>query len=135
MSSLRDQLQSIYEARGRLTPKILVDEARDPAHPLHSRFEWDNDVAAERYREAQAGELIRSVKISYRATSGRPASVNAFQSVRRPSGPGYEPVEEVIQDEFTTKILLADMERDWRAFKARYEGLAGFIDFMRQQVA
>jgi hypothetical protein len=32
--SLRDQLQAIYNERGKLTPTIVVDEARDESHPL-----------------------------------------------------------------------------------------------------
>ena len=31
---------------GRISPKILVEEASDPSCPLHDRFEWDDDVAA-----------------------------------------------------------------------------------------
>lgn len=46
------------EQNGRLTPSSVVDAARDPASPLHAQFEWDDGVAAERYREIQARKLI-----------------------------------------------------------------------------
>lgn len=47
---------------GRLTPQAVVDDARDPASPLHERFEWDDSTAAHQYRLSQARELIRTVR-------------------------------------------------------------------------
>jgi hypothetical protein len=51
------------EARdGRIYPHEVVAAARDPNSPLHAFFEWDNDVAASRWRLQQAALLIRRVK-------------------------------------------------------------------------
>lgn len=55
--------------RGRLTAKNVVDEARDEDSPLHPHFEWDDSIAGEAHRMAQARELIRSVRVSYVDTS------------------------------------------------------------------
>jgi hypothetical protein len=52
------------ERDGRLQPADVVTDARDPTSPLHSHSEWDDSVAAERYRLSQARSLIRSVKIN-----------------------------------------------------------------------
>lgn len=46
-----------------LTPKAVVEEARPEDAPLHPAFEWDNDTAAEKYREHQATNLIRRVRV------------------------------------------------------------------------
>lgn len=45
---------------GKITPEALVAAARSEDSPLHSYFEWDNDVAAEKYRMMQARTLLRS---------------------------------------------------------------------------
>lgn len=47
---------------GRISPKVVVDAARDPKSPLHVEFEWDLKAAAEREWLRTASELIRSVK-------------------------------------------------------------------------
>lgn len=135
--NLRDQLQAVYDRRGQLTPEMLVDEARDEAHPLHTRFEWDDAVAGEAYRRQQAGELIRSVKIVYRpATARRPAGIgNAYQSVRSADGQAYHPSEKVAEDPFMRSVVLADMAREWKALKRRYEQFAEFAAMVRADLA
>jgi hypothetical protein len=133
MSSLRDHLQAIYDDHGELTPALVVDEARPKSHPLHSRFEWNNTVAGERWRQAQAQELIRSVKVVYREpTEKEPGrSVRAFHAVRRENGNVYEPVDKVVDDPFMKRLVLADMEREWKALRRRYEQFAEFAEMVR----
>ena len=48
---------------GAIEPRVLVEEARDPAHPLHGEFEWDDTAAAAAWREEQARHLIIAVRI------------------------------------------------------------------------
>lgn len=132
--SLRDQLQGIYDERRSLTPADVVDVARDPEHPLHERFEWDDSVAGERWRQHQAGELIRSVKIAFVDPQGRPADVRAFHAVRSDKGHAYRPTDEIVQDEIATKVLLQDMEREWRALQARWSRFEEFSAMVRRDV-
>lgn len=49
------------ESEGGLTPTRLVDASRPEDAPLHDEFEWDDTVAAERYRETQASQVIRHI--------------------------------------------------------------------------
>lgn len=132
--SLRDQLTSIYQTQGELTPKLLVDVARDQSHPLHSRFEWDDSVAGEKYRQVQAAELIRSVKISFTERGGEEKHVRAFHAVARAESSTYMPIEEVVQDEFAKALVLRTAEREWRALRARYAHLSEFMDLVRGDV-
>lgn len=58
-------LEAIRLAHGGvLTPKVVVKEARNPKHPLHKWFTWDDGVAAERWRLTQATSLIHAVVIT-----------------------------------------------------------------------
>jgi hypothetical protein len=131
--SLRDQLASIHQRRGFLTPEVLVEEARPADHPLHSRFEWDDSIAGEAYRKVQAAELIRSVRIVYKPADDKDESksVRAWQAVRTERGHVYEPTETVLEDPLLRRILLADMLRDWQALKRRYHNLAEFSEMVR----
>lgn len=133
-SGLRDQLQTIYDRRGRLTPALVVDEARDASHPLHHRFEWDNTVAGARWREQQAHELIRSVKISYATQTGAVKDVRAFHAVRQPTGHVYEPVERVVTDDVMRQVVLADMERQWRELRRRFEHFDEFAQMVQRDL-
>jgi hypothetical protein len=123
---LREQLTSIYEARGQLTPQDVVDEATPKTSPLHSRFEWNDKIAGPRYRLVQAQELIRSVKVAYRNGSDEDDHLRAFVSVPRESGFVYEPVERVVEDDMLTRITLQAMEREWRSMRRRYARFEAF---------
>jgi len=125
--NLREHLEGIYRDHGKLTPHLVVEEARPIDSPLHSRFEWDDAVAAEAYRIDQARELIRSVRITY-ASGIENHHVRAFLSVHRTDSNSYVPTEEVVADPLLYAIAVRDMERDWNEFRARYEHLKEFHD-------
>lgn len=129
MADLRDELLAIREQHGRLTAELVLDEARDPSHPLHERFVWDDGAAAERYRVGQARNLIRSVKIAFQRPNGEKASVRQFVSIdRADSGPvsGYLPTEEVLTNPLQARILLRQMEREAEALRLRWSHMAEY---------
>lgn len=134
--SLRHQLQSIYDDHGKLTAQIVLDEARAETHPLHDQFEWDNDIAGERWRHQQARELIRSVRVIYKpATEQEPErSVRAFHAVRREDGHVYEPAGTIAHDPVLKQIVLQDMEREWQQLKRRYNEFKEFITMVRRDL-
>ncbi|WP_280320167.1 hypothetical protein [Nocardia wallacei] len=131
---LHQQLLDIRATRGQLTPADVVDVARDEAHPLHSRFEWDDAIAGEAYRRVQASDLIRSVRITYRETSeGDQRSVRAWSTLPdAPDRDGYRPTEEVLEDPFASKLLLRQAERELKAFQRKYGHLKEFADLVAQ---
>jgi hypothetical protein len=133
LSSLRDHIQAIYNKRGKLTPALVVDEARDEKHPLHDRFEWDDSVAGEQWRRQQAHELIRTVRIVYKPRTEKAAekTIREWHAVRTEKGHVYEPAEKVVQDEFLGRLVLNDMRREWEALKRRYEDFEEFWQMVR----
>lgn len=144
MSDLREHFQAIYEERGRLTPHDVVDVARDPAHPLHSQLNWDNDAAAEAWRLRQAQDLIRSVKWTYVDRAGVKQQTRAFVAVYQPlaetdgepevnGGYRYLPTEVVAKDELLARQTLAEMEREWKTLRKRYDQFAEFWRLVRSE--
>jgi len=132
-TNLRDHLQAIRDEHGTLTPALVVDLARDPEHPLHSRFEWDDSVAAEKWRLEQAGQLLR---VTYKPIPGKPRDLRAFSAVKGEDTPTseYMPTEEVLANPFTRELLLKQLKRDWQTFKRRYDHMAEFAAFITAQL-
>lgn len=130
--ALHQQLLDIRAARGQLTPEDVVDVARDETHPLHSRFEWDDQVAGEAYRRIQAAELIRSVRVTYsESPEGEERSVRGWSALSEaPDRRGYVPTEEALEDPFTAKLLLRQAERELKAFRKKYGHLKAFADLV-----
>lgn len=134
-SSLREQLQSIYDAHQALTPSLLVDLARDKRHPLHDRFEWDDRIAGEAHRRDQAHKLITSLRITYRPDDRPQETVRAFHAVRGEGGIVYHPAEKVAQDPFLARLVMADMEREWHQLKSRYDQFTEFWQMINRDTA
>lgn len=137
MTDLRGHLLAVRDEFGELTPANVVESARADDSPLHDRFEWDDSVAGERYRQSQASQLIRTVRVDFVSASG-PGFVRGFVSVQSEGDEGgrvYRPVEEVVAHPVARELVLREFEREWRVFKARYEHLAEFADLILSSVA
>jgi len=134
MSDLRTELENIKTKYGRLTPKLVLEEARDPSHPLHARFEWSDAIAAERYRLDQARELLSLVKIQYVSATGETKMVRQFHAIRASDDDEftYEDAADIARDPFMRKLLLREMTRDIAELVARYEGLQEFWQELRK---
>ena len=122
--NLRDELLAIRAARSALTPDIVVEEATAPDHPLHSHFEWDDTVAGQFWRRHQAGQLIRSVTITYTRQNGTQGKLREFHAVTRHKQPQvqHEPFEELLQSAARAGTgPPEDAPGLGRLFRARYE--------------
>lgn len=126
-TSLVDLLTEIHGEHGSLTPELLVGLARDPEHPLHTRFEWNDSVAAERWRIEQAGRLLR---VTFRPDPKKPIDLRAFVAVKGEETPRseYVPLDDAVADEFTRELLLRQMKRDAQTFASRYRHMAGYAE-------
>jgi hypothetical protein len=70
--SMMDEIKSALEDLqhdGRIDPEAVVSAARDPHHPLHKHFDWDDQSAGHKFRITQAAALIRRVKLRVRTTT------------------------------------------------------------------
>lgn len=87
------ELQRLVDEHGSLTADLVLAAAADESSALHSRFTWDDDVAAEKWRHREATTLVRQVKVTVVQGERRvvvPAYVSVVEStglrVRVPTG-------------------------------------------------
>lgn len=111
---LKKHLEEIRDRNdGLLTPKAVVAEASNPKHPLHKYFEWDDSVAAQKYREEQARDLFQRVKVEITTHT---MEIRAPMYVRDPRLPpdeqGYRPVVNIRSEEdIAKKVLFDELDR------------------------
>ena len=74
------ELKRIEQESGVITPANVLREASRSRSPLRRFFTWDNDVAAQKYREWQARILIGCVQVTI-TNNGESQTVRAFVSV------------------------------------------------------
>lgn len=109
-------------ANGELTPKALVDASRPEDAPLHKAFEWDDQKAAERYRESQAAYIIRSIEVK-REDVKEP--VRAFYTVPTAGEQSfqYHSVDAILRSTDSRESLLEAAKRELEAFTRKYDQL------------
>ena len=105
---------------GRLTPKNVVEEARPEESPLHPEFEWNDAIAAEKWREKQA-QLLIAHTIIIREDNPSATPVRAFHVTVEQSH--YEPIDVILKDETKREVLLENAKRELIAFKKTYSPL------------
>ena len=120
-----EHFERLEQCYGHITPKIVIDDSRNKEALLHECFEWDDAVAAEKYREAQAGGIIRNltVKVETCSESEEPIRVRAFVSVTTDTAPEYQSVLKVLADDELKSQLFESAKKELQAFRDKYSTL------------
>ena len=111
-----------------LTPKNIVNLARNENSVLHEMFEWDDTVAAEQYRKQQANLIIQNLKITVIADDNTERKVKAFVTVKRNTV--FEPIEKVVKDVDKYSLLLDKAYKELNGIKIKYRELQEIQDLL-----
>ena len=129
-------LLSIYEKHGELTPPLVVAESRPKGAYLHNRFEWNDGVAGDRYREQQARQIIRVIKVDVPPDNGNETTVHAFVNVVTVEGEqGYVPVDVAFNDVPSWEYVVEETLMLMHSAEKRLKGLFAFAKSKTQKDA
>lgn len=135
---------------GPLQPEDVVEDARSPASPLHTYFEWDDVTAAAQHRIAQARYYLRNIQIVRQDTDeGGEQAIRAFHNVtirtQEEDRRGYVFLTTVMSDEaLYFQVLTAERKRleaiqrtlsQYEALRPVVLGLGKLIDELQQIVS
>ncbi len=115
-----EELERIYQARGEMTAPTIVDESRPEIAPLHPCFEWDDPVAAEKWREHQARKIVNCIVVKTETMKHEAVQVRAFVNANK----SYHPLEVVLQSKDMTAEMIKDALADMEAFQTKYRVLS-----------
>ena len=125
-----------------ITPQNVVDLARSADSVIHDDFEWDDEIAGEKYRVIQASAMIRSFVLVRDEEPIQPEQSNGTEfSIEEPHPVGklralhstsepheYKPCEYFIENKDEYQILLDKAIAELEAFKRRYAMIAELED-------
>ena len=117
--------KSVYEELETLgdeyTPRDVVELARNENTALHRCFEWDDTIAAEKYREVQARQVLRMlVFVDEEKDEKTPIRVIQAKPDERLV---YTPTRLIMQDKTEYEKLLERAMAELQAFKEKYQCL------------
>ena len=114
--------QKCYEeiGDGDCTPQDILNKARDENSELHKCFEWDDSIAAEKYRLSQARQVIQFLVIVPKKEEDTPTRVFQISSERTV----YKPTRTFLTNQDEYQSLLNRAKAELVAIRNRYEQLA-----------
>lgn len=106
--AIEDRIQKIADKHGgRITPDLVVADAKNKNSPLHGEFEWDVRKAAQAHWIDQARALIASVTVIVRTTTVDVRSPAYVRDPNRSAGEqGYISVDNLRSDSDAARSAL-----------------------------
>jgi hypothetical protein len=110
------ELDKLYEKHGTISTDLVIHAASNKKHPLHQYFEWDDSVAARKYRETQALQMIMASKmvvVLEQQAAGPPRIVGTGEAtevrklVNAFRGEGFKMRNEALQEDTTRAAIVA----------------------------
>lgn len=118
-----DVLKEIESVNGgMITPRDVVNEARDPESKLHHLFDWNDRTAGEKYRLMQARILLNTVKVEYLGEQ-KQGYFNASVEIGDEKVRGYFPLERVVSEEELYKDVLRQAVNELEYAQRKYNSI------------
>ena len=142
-STVGGVLEKIEKEKGQVTSEALLDYSRDEEAETHPLFEWDDSVAAEKYRLGQAGKIINqlevelvyvpleSTELEVATREAAPISVSAFMNVAPRAtrcSAMFVSAEAAMSNKEMRKQVLANALQELQTFKRKYNNYKEFAE-------
>lgn len=101
-------------------PRQIVEKARDEATELHKCFDWDDTIAAEKWRIQQARHVTSCLVIHREEVRENTPEIRYFHVTDKG---GYKTTEYIYKRPDEYKRLLQNAYADLEAFKRKYKNL------------
>lgn len=115
------------------TTEQILDKARDATTELHKCFEWDDTIAAEKYRLVQVRYLTSNlvIKRSEEEVKEEKPEIRVFHKTSATGG--YKPLQVIIQKQDEYQALLGSAYAELHALKIKYQNLQE-LDWLLSQI-
>ena len=118
-----DVINGCQDQNGYISAASVVEVSRPSNAPLHCCFEWDNNAAAEKWREQQARVMIKNL-VTVEITDDKRESVKTFVHVAADDNKGYKLLNVALHSENDREYVLKAAKRELAAFMEKYRRLS-----------
>lgn len=104
------------------TPAQILEKGRSEETELHKCFEWNDSIAAEKYRLSQARKICEVLVIQRLPDAPKEApEIRIFHKTE--STGGYKPINRIVQDNDEYQKILQRAFAEFHALKIKYQNL------------
>jgi len=119
----------LVEKLGRgLEPADLLEHARPADSPLHHLFQWDDKIAAEKYRIIQANYLFRSVMVVHPQIAQEVHMLTHLHMHNEP--PAYYTLDQIRRDPLKYEQMVLQCVKELKAVLSKYRAVLGVAPIM-----
>ena len=116
-------MEEIEARDGEVTKEAFLEASRPEDSPTHKCFEWDDSVAAEKYRLNQAYHVILDLEVSVEEkTSPSPAFVNVIQKTSSESAK-YKSLAVAMSDDEMRINVIRNALAEFKSVEKKYDHL------------
>ncbi len=128
--AIGERLAFIERKKGTLQAEFVVNDAQSSKSPLHRYFDWDDSVAARKWRLEQAQNIIRHIYVKQIGNREIRKPTRAFVNYREEgeTTSQYENILSVMSDDTKRKRLLLKAKQELADWRSRYDDLTEFAD-------
>lgn len=132
-----EHIEELDRIHGEVTPQILLDDSRPTDAVLHPCYEWDDSIAAEKYRLHQSKKIIGNLVIvsvsKNKDDAEKETRVNAFVSIKeRNESASYRPTVMALSNSNMKAQVVKNAVAELRMFKAKYNGIVDFESIIKE---
>lgn len=139
-------LTKIEKKQGAVTSEAFLDYSRNEDSETHNMFEWDDTIAAEKFRLSQARWIINQIEVEIVYDKKEPEQmeveflqsagpINSFVNVETKSvgkRAVYHNVVRAMQDDNSRKVVLRNALYELNAFKNKYRCFKEFAGVIKE---
>lgn len=125
------EVKNCEDKDGFVHPSAVVNRSEPPSAVLHGCFEWQDDIAAVKWREQQARVLIKNIVTVEIRDDDRSEVVKTFVHViSDDSSKGYKQTAIAVRDASDRLYILRAARRELENFRSKYSKLTEFAGLM-----
>lgn len=106
----------------------ILEKARDKDTELHKCFEWNDGIAAEKYRLEQAKKIVTMLVFTPQTKQEQPLRVYQITQEKNV----YQPTRMFLENKSEYNALLNRALKELESFQRRYRSLSELEDIMEQ---
>lgn len=133
-------MEKIIDEQGTLTKENFLEYSRPVDSDTHALFDWDDSVAAEKWRLKQSGDCITHISIRYE-NDGKEDNAPAFVNVQVSHEKGqYKPIAVAFNNADDRKAVIKRAMNELNTFQYKYKSYKEFskifadIDNLKLQI-
>lgn len=124
-------VEQIEDKNGSVTKENFLEFSRPKKSPTHCLFEWDDSIAAEKYRLNQSKSIITHLRITYVNNSNEESKVTAYvKTTPKGEKTQYKSIMIALANDESREVVLDRIKRELDSFIERNKHIEELADIL-----